>query len=106
MVGYTLSKVLVGDNGERYEISRMNLSEGDISILVDLLRHGDNAPKNIAENIGQSRVNVQNRLNKLQNDGFVLNKGSGVWTLTPDGVEMSRALRGSYDKLTESDDND
>ena len=106
MVNYTLCKVLVGDNGERYEVECMNLSEGDIAILIDLYRQGDNLPSNIAENIDKSRVHVSNRLSSLHDDGLTHNKGGGVWTLTPDGVELARALRGSYDAVHQADDKD
>lgn len=96
---------LVADNGERYELDRVNLSEADIAILVDLIRHGDNTPKNVAETIGKSRVHVHNRLNEMEEDGLTHNKGGGVWTLTPDGVELARALRGSWDAIKNRDDN-
>jgi len=96
---------LVADNGERYELDRVNLSEADIAILVDLIRHGDNTPKNVAETIGKSRVHVHNRLNEMEEDGLTHNKGGGVWTLTPDGVELARALRGSWDSIKSRDDN-
>ena len=103
---FTLSMVLVADNGERYEIGRVNLSEADIAILVDLIRHGDNTPSNIAQNVDKSRVHVQNRISDLEEEGLTMNKGGGVWTLTPDGAELAAALRGSWDSVRGSDEND
>lgn len=60
--------------------------------LADLLIHGDNTPKNIADNTGRHRKNISERLIDLEEEGFVINKGGGVYTLTQEGLVMARAV--------------
>lgn len=63
------------------------------AVLVDLLINGDNTPKNIADNTGKHRTTVNERLQDLEDDGFVENKGSGVYALTLEGIAAARAVR-------------
>ena len=63
------------------------------AILVDLLLNGDNAPSNIAENTDYHSKSVQKRLKELEKDGFIENKGSGVYTLTLEGIATARTIR-------------
>lgn len=67
-------------------------SETDEKILCDLLVRGNNAPKNIAEEIGTSREYVSERLKVLEEEDLVRRVGSGVWSLSLGGVRYSRRL--------------
>lgn len=62
-------------------------------ILIDLLENGDNVPQNISNNIDRHRTGISDRLRELQDDGWVESKGSGVWTLTSDGVHAAHVVR-------------
>lgn len=68
------------------------LSEVDRAALVDLLLNGDNVPSNIAENTGHHPKSVSKRLGILEDDGLVENKGSGVYSLTLEGISVARKL--------------
>ena len=61
--------------------------------LVDLLVNGDDTPKNIAERIDRHRKSVSDKLEDLESEGYVENKGGGVRKLTVDGVRMAQAIR-------------
>lgn len=80
------------------DVSSMTPVEMDI--LVDLVVHGDNTAKNIAENTERSRSAVQNRFQDLIEKGLVESKGSGVYTLTVEGANTARAIL----RARESDD--
>ena len=80
---------------------RMALSELDKGILRDLGRSGDNIPANLADNIrlpddGRNPhvKSVSRRLDKLEDDGLVRNKGRGVYTLTKAGAVMIDEIDG------------
>mgnify|MGYP006286168735 CR=1 FL=1 len=61
-------------------------------ILIHLLQEGNDAPKNIGENIDRSPEYVSDRLSELSSEGLLVeSKGSGVWRLTPEGAELARA---------------
>lgn len=67
------------------------VSETDRAILDHLLRVGNDAPTNIAEDVETAPEYVSQRLNELRREGLVENLGSGVWALTPTGVEWLRS---------------
>lgn len=73
------------------------LSTVDRRVLVDLLENGDNVPANIADNIGHSRSAVSTRLGELESEGLVVSKGSGVWTLTMEGLRTAQVLKRHHD---------
>jgi Mn-dependent DtxR family transcriptional regulator len=62
-----------------------------LEILKDLQVNGDNVPANIAENIDRHPKYVTRSLTELEDDGYVINKGRGVYTLSPDGREVARS---------------
>lgn len=72
---------------------RQMLSPVEIEVLRDLLVNGDNVPANTAENVDRHAKSASRSLSNLEEDGLVENKGRGVWTLTPEGVEAARSLR-------------
>lgn len=76
-------------------IDESMLTAVDRDVVVDLLVHGDNLPSNIADNTGRHVTSVSRRLAELDDQGFVYNKGSGVWTLTLDGIVVARTVRRS-----------
>jgi Mn-dependent DtxR family transcriptional regulator len=55
------------------------------AIIRALEEHGDNVPGNIAELIDYHPKSVSRGLNDLAEEGYVRNKGRGVWTVTPSG---------------------
>ena len=68
------------------------VTDTEQAILIHLLQEGNDAPSNIAEEIGAAPEYVSNRLSGLSSEGLLVkSKGSGVWTLTPEGAEMARA---------------
>jgi DNA-binding IclR family transcriptional regulator len=71
------------------------------AVLVDLLLHGDNTPANISQNTGKHRSNVNTRLQELESNGYVENKGGGVYALTLEGISAARAIR----RLEDQNDN-
>ena len=73
------------------------LSPVDRDAIVDLLEHGDNSPRNIADNTDRNASSVSRRLGILEEKGIVKNKGSGVWTLTYEGILMARTVRNEFE---------
>jgi len=80
------------------------LTKLEMEILVDLLKNGDNTPTNISDNLDRSRSGVQKRLSnydKKSDDlityGLVIDKGSGVYALTPQGANTARAIMRAQD---------
>lgn len=71
----------------------MDLSKVGRESLVALLSYGDNTPKNISERTDRHRKSVSRSLRGLSDEGYVTEKGGGVYALTPDGVSLARALR-------------
>lgn len=67
-------------------------SDTDDRILSHLLRRGNDAPKNIAEEIDTAPEYVSERLRKLREEDLVIPLGSGVWSLTVEGVAYIRAV--------------
>ena len=74
-------------------MSQMPPSPVEMDVLIDLLIHGDNVPANIADNTGRHSKSISRRLPDLEDRGLVKNKGRGVYTLTPEGIDMARTLR-------------
>jgi len=72
------------------------LSPVDRDVIVDLLEHGDNSPQNIADNTDRNPSSVSRRLGVLEEKGIAKNKGSGVWTLTYEGILMARTVRNEF----------
>lgn len=62
-------------------------------VLVDLLLNGDNTPTNIAESTGRHTTSVSRKLSDLEEQGLVINKGRGVWTLTMKGMRHAQVFR-------------
>ena len=62
-------------------------------ILIHLLRVGNDAPSNIAPVINRTPEYVSDRLPKLEERGLVTNRGSGVWSLTVEGLEAARVYQ-------------
>ena len=71
------------------------LTAVDRDVVVNLLINGDNLPSNIAENTDRHVTSVSRRLAELDDQGLAENKGSGVWTLTLDGIVVARTVRRS-----------
>lgn len=71
------------------------LSEVDAAVLVDLLEHGDNTPRNVSDNVEASRQYVSDRLGELEGRGLVESKGAGVYTLTREGLRTAQIVRRS-----------
>jgi len=69
----------------------------EMDVLVHLLEEGDDTPANISENTGRHRVSISQRLEKLSEEGLVINKGHGVHTLTLDGMQAARAVKRERD---------
>jgi len=67
------------------------------AVLVDLLLNGDNTPKNLADNTGKHQKSISNKMADLEEEGLVLNKGGGVYTLTIEGMQAARAIRRAQD---------
>ena len=61
-------------------------------ILAFLLTDGGNAPKPIAEAVGSHRNSVSRSLSSLEDEELVVDKGSGVWTLSCIGTTAARAI--------------
>jgi predicted transcriptional regulator len=72
------------------------LTSVEREVLVDLLIHGDNGPKNIADNIERHNTSVSRDLAELAEEDLVVNKGRGVWSLEPDGVQFARSIKRHY----------
>ncbi|WP_425548280.1 winged helix-turn-helix transcriptional regulator [Actinoplanes cyaneus] len=69
------------------------LTASDRDILIDLLNNGDNSPSNIADNIDRHSKTVSERLSTLEDEGYVVPKGSGgVWTMTERGLHSAQIL--------------
>ena len=69
-----------------------DLTDLEKDILVFLLTDGANAPKPIAEAVDSHRNSVSRSLSNLAEEGLVIDKGSGVWTLSCIGTMVARAL--------------
>lgn len=68
----------------------MSPTPTEMEILRDLQQNGDNVPANVADNIDRHAKYVIVKLSDLADRGLVLNKGRGVYTLSPDGREYVR----------------
>jgi Mn-dependent DtxR family transcriptional regulator len=62
-------------------------------ILAALRDHGDNVPGNLADLTGRHPKSVSRSLSRLEEDGYVRNKGRGVYTLTDEGREAADQVR-------------
>jgi predicted transcriptional regulator len=72
------------------------------AILVDLLVHGADKAKNIAERTGYHANSVSRSVSELVETGEVRNKGGGVYELMDSGRDGARGLiRGGYNPYTE-----
>jgi hypothetical protein len=60
------------------------LNDADEAILERLLK-GRNTPQNLADGLGYSRQYIQNRLQMLKAADHVVNRGGGLYEITPDG---------------------
>jgi len=69
------------------------LTDLEKDIIDWLLVDGANAPKPIADEVGAHRNSVSRSLRSLEDKGLVLDKGSGVWTLTKQGYILARIHR-------------
>lgn len=81
----------------------MNLTPMHENILVDLLLHGDDAPKNVGDRTGHHRNSVSSSLQgRLSDHGLVEPKGAGVYRLTDEGrltaQQLARAELSAYDE--------
>lgn len=70
----------------------MALTELQESILIDLNIHGTDKPGNIGNRIGSPRSSVSRVFPELVENGYVINKGSGVYRLTDSGLDKSQSL--------------
>lgn len=68
------------------------LTAVDREVLVAILIGGDNTPGNIAELIERHPNSVQDRVNELEEQELVINKGSGVYALRLRGVTVARTV--------------
>ena len=69
-----------------------DLSQLERDILVWLLVDGASAPKPIGEEVDAHRNSVSRSLSSLRDDRLVVDKGSGVWTLTCEGFSAARLI--------------
>jgi DNA-binding IclR family transcriptional regulator len=70
----------------------MPFTESEEAVLRHLYNRGDDIPANIAEHTGYHRKSASRTLSGLENDGFVENKGNGVYRLTATGLSAAREL--------------
>jgi predicted transcriptional regulator len=70
----------------------MSLTRCQRAILVDLLVHGDDKAANIDSRTGFHRNTVSSHMSDLRQDGYLLNKGGGVYELTDKGKSTARDL--------------
>jgi hypothetical protein len=88
--------------------SKMELTDLEKTILLDLAHHGPNTASTIAENTGHHSKSVVRSLsggeshNSLSKRGLVCDKGAGVWTLTVSSWEIAKELDDSV-KIPKTD---
>lgn len=68
------------------------MNETEQKTLTDLMKNGDNIPKNIAENVDRHAGSIRRAAANLEERGLIKNKGGGVYTLTEKGEEATCSL--------------
>lgn len=68
------------------------LSQSDKETLVALLLCGADTPHNISRYTGRHKQTIQKRLSQLEEEGWVRNKGAGVYDLTYEGFNSARII--------------
>lgn len=61
----------------------ISLNDTDEAV-VDMLQEGRNVPANIAEELDLTRQYIQQRLQRLEEHGYIRNIGRGVYELVED----------------------
>lgn len=67
----------------------MNVTGAQQDILIHLHQKGDNIPANIADDTGHHRNSITRAVRPLESEGYVVNKGRGVYRLTEKGREKA-----------------
>lgn len=70
----------------------MGFTPTEQGILIDLLVWGDDKAENIGNRAGFHRNSVSRSAKSLVEDGYIKNKGGGVYTLTDSGRDAARGL--------------
>ena len=70
----------------------MDLTPAQKAILLHLYEQGDDVPANISDARDYHRNYVVSEAKELLDEGYIINKGHGVYRLTPDGRETARDL--------------
>jgi len=73
----------------------MTLSPVERAALIDLLENGDNVPANIADSTGKHPKSLIRSLKNLEERGYVINKGRGVYRLTTTGTDLAALAKES-----------
>ena len=72
------------------------LSQVDREVLVALLLLGDNSTGNLSDICDRHPNSIRDSFGRLEDEDFVVSKGSGVYALTFQGVTAARSVvRGS-----------
>jgi Mn-dependent DtxR family transcriptional regulator len=71
----------------------LDLTNLESEILDYLLIDGANGPIGISEELGNPPESISRSLKNLREDGLVIDKGGGVWTLSCVGIRVARMLR-------------
>jgi len=69
----------------------MSTTPTEREILRYLQLNGDDIPANVADGIGRHSKYVTQKMRDLEDRGYLVNKGRGVYTLSPDGREWVRS---------------
>ena len=73
------------------------LTSVDREVLVAILIGGGNTPSNIAEMIDRHPNSIGDSMDRLEEEGLVLPKGSGVYALTYSGVTTARSVNREFE---------
>lgn len=79
-------------------MANMMLTPVERVILLHLLNEGDDLAANIGSTDDDEKPHPQSvtrSFGNLEGNGMVINKGNGVYTLTPDGYRRAQIIRNS-----------
>lgn len=78
------------------KMSEYMLTAVDREVLVCLLLDGANTPSNIADIVGRHPNSVMDSLDRLEDSGYVRDKGGGVHSLTYQGAVTAQTVRREF----------
>jgi len=70
----------------------MDFAESEKKMLVLLLLRGDNSMSGLAELSGYSRTTVYRARDNLSDEGLIVEKSGGVWTLSDAGRRVAASI--------------